>query len=163
MENQKKEYLSPIQSLDFYMENFHALCKKLKLDNDLTELRSVMKRDLEPDVVQTLQMSSYQALVVTDLSKNIIWTNRGFFEMTGYSKQFAMGKRPTFLQGKKTSKETKKEIRELLKKQKRFNKAIINYRKNGEEYICHIDVIPLFNEKREVTHFLAMESEKDAA
>ncbi|MEM9077312.1 MAG: PAS domain-containing protein [Bacteroidota bacterium] len=163
MNNNKKEYLSPIQSLDFYLENFHALCKKLRLENDLTELKSVLKRDLEPAIVEILQLTSYQALVVTDLTKNIIWTNRGFYEMTGYSKQFAIGKRPTFLQGEKTSEKAKKEIRELLKQQKRFTKAIINYRKNGEEYICHIDVIPLFNEKNRVTHFLAMESEKAAA
>ncbi|PRX57458.1 PAS domain-containing protein [Flagellimonas meridianipacifica] len=163
MENKGKSYLSPIQSLDFYLENFHALCKKLRLENDLSELKGILKRDLEPSVVNILQTTPYQALVVTDVRKTIIWANHGFNQMTGYSKSFAVGKRPTFLQGRKTSEETKTEIRELLKQQKRFTKALINYRKNGEEYVCHIDVLPLFNDKKMVTHFLAMEKEIAAA
>ena len=159
MESKKKSYLSPIQSLDFYLENFHALCKKLKLENDLTELKGILKRDLEPSVINTLQTTSYEALVVTDASKKIIWANNGFHQMTGYSKSFAVGKRPTFLQGEKTSEKTKTEIRQLLKLQKRFTKALVNYRKNGEEYLCHIDVLPLLDENKVVTHFLAMEKE----
>ncbi|MEM1336501.1 MAG: PAS domain-containing protein [Bacteroidota bacterium] len=159
----RKKYLSPIQSLDFYLDNFQALCKKLKLENDLLELKDVLHRDLAPSVIEILQSTYYEALVVTDLDKTIIWANNGFHEMTGYSKHFALGKRPTFLQGKKTSQETKTEIRRLLKQQKRFSKALVNYRKNGEEYICQIDVIPLFNSNKVVTHFLAMEREQVAA
>ena len=163
MGNTRKRYLSPIQSLDFYLDNFHSLCRKLKLENDLLELKGVLNRDLELSVVKTLQSASYQVLVVTDLERNIIWVNNGFHEMTGYSKHFAIGKRPTFLQGQKTSQKTKKEIRRLLVQQKRFSKALVNYRKNGDEYICQIEVLPLFNDNQEVTHFLAMERERAAA
>jgi len=163
MESKRKRYLSPIQSLDFYLDNFQTLCKKLKLENDLSELKTILNRDLAPSVVEILQSTHYQALVVTNAEKTIVWTNNGFNEMTGYTKQFAIGKRPTFLQGKKTSETTKKEIRELLQQQTRFSRALVNYRKNGEEYLCHIDVLPLFNQNKVVTHFLAMEREQMAA
>ncbi|MEO0573062.1 MAG: PAS domain-containing protein [Bacteroidota bacterium] len=163
MANGKKEYLSPLQSMDFYLEKYQALCKKLKLENDVAQLQKLLHRELDPSVVDILQVSNYEALVVTDIKKKIVWVNNGFNEMTGYSKGFAKGKKPSFLQGKNTSEETKKEIRTLLKEQKRFTRALINYRKNGEEYLCHIDVIPLFDNKREVTHFLAMEREQIAA
>ncbi len=162
-ENRRKKYLSPIQSLDFYLMSYHALCKKLRLENELSQLNEVLNRELEPSVVQVLETSLYEALVVTDLKKKIVWANNGFNEMTGYSKRFAVGKRPTFLQGKNTSAETKSEIRQLLRLEKRFSKAIINYRKNGEEYLCHIDVLPLFNENNVLTHFLAMEREQVTA
>ncbi len=160
---QKKKYISPIQSLDFHLQNFKALCKKLKLDNDLSELKEVLKRDVEASVISVLQNSKYEALVVTDVNKKIIWVNNGFREMTGYPKSFAVGKNPKFLQGKATSQKTKNEIRQLLKQQKRFSKSLINYRKSGEEYLCYIDVLPLYNSKEEVTHFLAMEREQIAA
>ncbi|WP_299534637.1 PAS domain-containing protein [Ulvibacterium sp.] len=163
MKENKKGYLSPIQSLDFYLQNYRTLCKKLRLDRDLVELRDVLKRDVDTSIVKVLQDSSYEALVVTDVEKKIIWTNKGFPEMTGYPKSFAIGKSPTFLQGRNTSLETKKEIRKLLKQQKRFSRTLINYRKNGEAYLCCIDVLPLFNSRREVTHFLAMEKEQMAA
>ena len=163
MENRRKRYLSPIQSLDFYLDNFQSLCKKLKLENELLELRGILNRDLEPSVIKILQSTPYEALVVTDLEKTIIWANNGFHEMTGYSKHFAIGKQPKFLQGEKTSQKTKMEIRSLLEQQKRFSKSLVNYRKNGEEYICEIDVVPLFNTNNVVTHFLAMERERTAA
>ncbi|MEM1260724.1 MAG: PAS domain-containing protein [Bacteroidota bacterium] len=163
MANGKKEYLSPLQSMDFYLVKYHSLCKKLKLENDVAQLQELLHRELEPSVVDILQVSNYDALVVTDIQKKIVWANNGFNEMTGYSRGFAKGKRPSFLQGENTSEETKMEIRTLLKKQQRFSRALSNYRKNGEEYLCHIDVIPLFNDKRVVTHFLAMEKELIAA
>ena len=163
MENRRKKYLSPIQSLDFYLDNFQSLCKKLKLENELSELRGILNRDLEPSVIEILQSTRYQALVVTDLDKTIIWANNGFHEMTGYSKHFAIGKHPNFLQGENTSQKAKTEIRSLLEQEERFSKALVNYRKNGEEYICEIDVMPLFNTNKVVTHFLAMEREKTAA
>lgn len=163
MEYNRKRYLSPLQSLDFYLQNFDALCKKLRLENELAELKGVLHRDLDASTVEILRSNNYQALVVTDLKKTIIWVNKGFKEMTGYPKGYALGKRPTFLQGKNTSPQTKVEIRELLKQETRFSKAIVNYRKNGEEYLCHIDVLPLFNGNKVVTHFLAMEREQLAA
>ncbi|MEM9000877.1 MAG: PAS domain-containing protein [Bacteroidota bacterium] len=163
MQNNKRKYLSPIQSLDFYLPHYSALCKKLKLDHDLSELREVLKRDVDIAVRELMQFSNYEALVVTDVKKRIVWVNTGFREMTGYSKKFAIGKSPTFLQGQETSIETKKQIRILLKQQKRFSKSLINYRKNGEAYLCHIDVLPLYNSDKKVTHFLAMEREQIAA
>ena len=163
MTTKRKKYLSPIQSLDFYLENYHALCKKLKLENDLVELETVLNRAVEPSLVKILQTSNYEALVVTNSKSKIVWTNNGFHEMTGYAKSYAIGKKPSFLQGANTSETVKEEMRQLLKQQIRFSTSLINYRKNGEEYDCHIEVIPLFNSENIVTHFLAMEREKWAA
>lgn len=163
MSSNKKEYLSPIRSFDFYLVGFHALAKKLKLENELVELYAVLKRALEPEVISILKETYYEALVVTDLNKKIVWTNNGFREMTGYAKRYAMGRTPVFLQGKNTSQEVKSEIRQLLLEKRRFATALTNYRKNGEEYLCHIDVIPLHDQTHTVTHFLAMEKELEVA
>ena len=161
--NRKKKYVSPLQSLDFYLPHFQALCKRLKLQHELAELTDVLQRNVAPEIVRILEDTDYEALVVTDTQKNSVWVNHGFREMTGYAKTFALGKRPIFLQGVNTSKTTKKEIRELLQQEIRFSKTLVNYRKNGEEYHCHIDVVPLRNAQNQVTHFLAMESEQHAA
>ena len=159
----KKKHLSPFQSLDFYLENYHALCKKLKLGNDLAGLKAVLNREVEPSVVEILEISNYESLVVTDTKRKIVWVNNGFLEMTGYGKNFAVGKNPTFLQGENTSEVVRTEVRQLLKEQRRFSASLVNYRKNGEEYHCHIEVIPLFDSSKTVTHFLAMEREQKVA
>lgn len=154
-----KKYLSPLQSLDFYLDNYHKICKKLRLQNELQELQSVLHRNVDQTVRDLLEHTFYQTLVVTDLKKTIVWASDGFFEMTGYTKQYAIGKRPVFLQGKNTAKEDILDIRRLVKEEKAFTKTLINYRKNGEEYYCHIQVLPLLDHTKKVTHFLAMERE----
>ena len=163
MSSNRKKYLSPFQSLDFYLPTYHALCKKLKLENDLAELKKILNRPLETSIIDVLHASDYEALVVTNSEIKIIWANNGFQEMTGYAKRFAIGKKPSFLQGVNTSEETKLEIRHLIAQQRRFSASIINYRKNGEEYHCHIEVFPLFDSNNVLTHYMAMEKEQIAA
>ena len=159
----KKSYISPILSFDFHLENYHKLLKKLKVENDLKQLGSLLKRSIDPSIQEVLETTDYEALVVTDSNREIVWADNGFKEMTGYAKDFAIGKRPTFLHGTNTSEATRGEIRQLLKEEKRFKAAITNYRKNGEEYQCQIDVLPLYDSENKLTHFLAMEREKKVA
>ncbi|MEO1013149.1 MAG: PAS domain-containing protein [Bacteroidota bacterium] len=164
MTSQTQHFFSPLESLDFYMDNYHKLLKKLKVKSDLKQLGSLLKMGIEPAIQQILETTEYEALVVTNTKREIVWTNNGFKEMTGYAKGFALGKRPSsFLQGTRTSEAKRVEIRKLLQQEKRFKAAITNYRKNGEEYVCAIEVLPLYDSKKKLTHFLAMEYEQHAA
>ena len=79
--------------------------------------------------------------------------------MTGYTKKFAVGKKPAFLQGKMTSLKTKKEIREELKNNHMFSGSLLNYKKSGEVYNCKINILPIYNEKKKLEYFLALEKE----
>ena len=99
------------------------------------------------------------AIIVTDAAEKIDWVNRGFSKMTGYSSKEAIGRRPGFLQGKETSLKDLEHIRENISKQKPFEGTLLNYRKNGEPYYCHIHIHPLFNRQLELINFLAIEKE----
>lgn len=101
----------------------------------------------------------YDALVLTLADENIVWVNNGFTEMTGYSKNFALGKRPTFLQGAKTSLTVKREIREQLESRHSFSGSIVNYRKNGETYLCQVKIVPIHDSNGVIINFLALERE----
>ncbi|UZD23562.1 PAS domain-containing protein [Algoriphagus halophytocola] len=104
----------------------------------------------------------YEALVLTDLDQNIVYVNPGFQAMTGYSPDFAIGKKPTFLQGKSTSLTTRNQIRAKLSAEIPFSGSLVNYRNNGEAYLCEISIFPLHNSSHELTHFLAIEKELPA-
>ncbi|MEO1052433.1 MAG: PAS domain-containing protein [Bacteroidota bacterium] len=101
----------------------------------------------------------YQALVLTDPTVRIAWVSAGFTDMTGYSKYEVLGKSPNLLQGRNTSAASKASVRKNLSRRKTFEENLINYRKNGEEYICHVEIHPMLDAKGEVSHFLALESE----
>lgn len=157
-EIQPQQYVFPLKSFGLSAAFFAP-----------THLLEVRKKDMEALILFAKQFqwktdlteiltNSYEALVLTDTVQNIIWTNPGFFKMTGYSESYAIGKRPSFLQGTGTSTETKLAINQKLSLGKPFTEKILNYKENSEEYLCQIQVFPIYT-KDHHTHFLALETE----
>lgn len=109
--------------------------------------------------LEVILQKSYQALVLTDTERVIVWVNKGFEAMTGYKAREAIGKKPTFLQGENTNPNSRLQFREKIQAGKNFDLTITNYRKNGEEYLCKVEVFPLCNVLGQVSHFLALEQE----
>jgi hypothetical protein len=60
-------------------------------------------------------------------------------------------------QGQKTSEITSSEIRLAIELKQPFEKTVLNYKKNGDTYLCLIKGFPVFNTKGDVTHFIAFE------
>lgn len=160
---ENKTYLSPLNSFDFYLENYHKMLKQFRKDSDALQLRLILKGRLEKNIEDLLQHETYDALVVTDPHQNIVWVSDGFPEMTGYPKKQVLEKRPSFLQGVQTSEDTKQKIREQLKTVHSFTGSVLNYRKNGEPYLCQIKIVPIYDSKRVLVNFLALEKELLAA
>jgi PAS domain S-box-containing protein len=102
---------------------------------------------------------STNAVVISDHRQIIRFASAGFEKMTGYSTDFARGKKPKFLQGKKTESDVRASIREALDKREFIDAVLTNYRKNGEEYLCRVKIFPMFNRSHELVNFLALENE----
>ncbi|SFE41037.1 PAS domain-containing protein [Thermoflexibacter ruber] len=101
----------------------------------------------------------YEALVLTNAERVILWVNKGFETMTGYRTCEVLGKRPSFLQGKNTDPNTRLQFRQKLQEGKNFDLTIVNYRKNGEEYFCRVEIHPLTSPLGQISHYLALEQE----
>ncbi|AFL82438.1 PAS domain S-box [Aequorivita sublithincola DSM 14238] len=155
---QPKSCISPLMSWGISSEFFtpSTLLQSQKEDSE-TLLRLANQFQWKINFSEIINRS-YDALVVTDVSQKIIWTNPGFFKMTGYSESYAIGKRPSFLQGKETSTETKVAIREKIQLDKPFIQKILNYKKDQEEYWCQIQIFPI-KTNGITTHYLALETE----
>jgi len=108
---------------------------------------------------QRFLITPYEAIVLTNTTLVIEWVSSGFSRMTGYTADEVTGKTPKLLQGIHTSEITRKKIREHIHKQQPFTETLINYRKNKEEYLCRVSVLPMHNSHNQLTHFLALESE----
>ncbi|MEM8967502.1 MAG: PAS domain-containing protein, partial [Bacteroidota bacterium] len=101
----------------------------------------------------------YEALVLTDQYQVIQWVNEGFTSMTGYPASAVIHQRPTMFQGEATSNDTRTRIRTKLKAAEPFQEVIVNYRHNGESYLCQLNVFPMKDSRGTVQHFLALEKE----
>lgn len=98
-------------------------------------------------------------LVLTDLSKSILWTSHNFLTLTGYTNAEVMSQTLGFLRGTDTNEQILRRANERLKQAKSIGLTIRNRRKNGESYLCRIAIDPLRNSQGETTHFLAVEQE----
>lgn len=154
----RKKCTPPLLCWDIFMEGYHRKnqdSKKQQEIRDLIKLSKKFKWKNNPE--QIAGNNFYDALVITDLSKTIIWVSDGFTSMTGYPKTQAINHSPVFLQGPETSEESKNSIRRKIKRNKPFKEVIINYRKDKTPYKCELKIFPLAVEK--TTHFLALERE----
>ncbi len=98
------------------------------------------------------------AVIVTDLAQKIVYTNRGFTEITGYSLDEVKGKHPSLLQGPETNTRTARRIGEKLKKFERVNETILNYTKDGSKYWINLDIYPFVDELGQPKHYMAIQS-----
>jgi PAS domain-containing protein len=98
------------------------------MDNDISNLINILNESYWTSNITTMIFQKdYDALVLTDKKQKIVWVSGGFTNMTGYSKTFAIGKRPSFLQGEKTSTIVKKQLKEDLAFNHTYSGSIINY------------------------------------
>jgi len=87
----------------------------------------------------------------------IVYVNKAFTDLTGYSFEEAVGKNPRMLQKGDVNPETKTIIRNALKKQQSTRVTIRNYSKQGVAYWLEMSILPLRDKNGVVTHFAAIE------
>lgn len=98
-------------------------------------------------------------LVLTDPAKTIIWASNSFLTMTGYKPAEALGQKPALLQGAGTNPDLVLQVQTALDRTESVSADLLNYRKNGEPYICRVHIEPLYDSRQNLTHFLAVERE----
>jgi PAS domain S-box-containing protein len=101
------------------------------------------------------------AVILTDSERRIQWVNDDFTNITGYTFEDVIGQKPSILQGRNTTKSSIEHIRKGLESLTPFKADIVNYRKDGEEYLCRLVIHPIFNIDDELTNFIAFEVDGD--
>lgn len=85
----------------------------------------------------------------------IVYTNHAFSRLTGYDPKDARGKSPRMFQGPRTDRHTTQRMRARLAAGDPFSGTLVNYDRHGREYLVHLDIRPLRDERGRVSHFVA--------
>ena len=95
--------------------------------------------------LQALLDNSFDSILITDSSKSgkILYANKAFKALTGYSPKEVVGNTPRILQGPATDKKVLDRLRTALSEGKSFEGRAINYKKNGTPFIMHWRVVPV--------------------
>lgn len=131
-----------------------------RLNKSMTDLRNLDSLALNNNWVLDLDLEKElhdHVILVTDLQALIVFASQNIVMMNGYKSEEIIGKSPKIFQGESTSKIVSDEIREAILLEKPFEKIVVNYRKDGEVYNCHIKGFPIFNIKGRLSHFIALE------
>lgn len=107
-------------------------------------------------VVQNLKSS----VTIADARRKdfpLVFVNSHFTELTGYTKNEAIGYNCRFLQGVDTDPGAVKKIREALAKQESAVIEILNYTKEGTPFWNEINLDPIFDRNGECHYFVGIQ------
>ena len=100
------------------------------------------------------------ALVLTNpyIADNpIIYANRAFEQITGYSAAAAIGRNCRFLQGDDTDPNHSRLIGEALREEKDVSIDILNYRADGTKFLNRLMITPLYDGEDRLQCFLGVQ------
>jgi len=87
----------------------------------------------------------------------IIYANKAFEELTGYSQAEIIGKNCRFLQGDDRDQPGRYQIAEAMKNQGSVEVTLRNYKKDGTLFHNRLKIIPLFDNKKRVIYYLGVQ------
>lgn len=85
----------------------------------------------------------------------IIFSNRAFSELTGYTQQELIGRNCRLLQGPDSDKAVVAQLREAINEERSLEVDILNYRKDGTKFWNALFMSPVRNSDGEVVYFFA--------
>jgi len=149
---------APLHSWDIFM---YAYKRRIELSADLQTLQTIQRQYnwSTPAITPGYALIWLnKVVVITNTAMQVIYVTENIFEMTGYKPGEVIGNKPSMFQGKETTLESRNIISSSVANSTHFETVIINYKKDGTPYKCHVDGYPVFNKKGQLVNFLAFES-----
>jgi PAS domain S-box-containing protein len=104
-----------------------------------------------------------QGVVITDGTRPdtpIVYVNRAFEELTGYSADEMLGRNASFLDGAETDPQTIAGIKHALATAEPFDGELVTYRKDGSSFWSAVRISPVVDESGSVTHFISIHTDE---
>ena len=113
-----------------------------------------------PQILTQILDGSVNGITLSDPDKEdnpIVYANKAFELITGYSQEEIVGLNCRFLQGQERDQEELQQIRDAIKNAKPVEVTLKNFRKNGELFYNRLSITPLFDNEGHLIYFLGVQ------
>ena len=119
------------------------------------------KRKQEEKIRQLSQAveQSSASIVITNLEGNIEYVNPKFTEITGYTKEEALGENPRILKSGKQPESLFRDLWDTITSGREWHGELLNKMKNGEYFWEFASISPVKDEEGKITHFIAVKDD----
>lgn len=127
---------------------------KTKFEN----LELIQKNEL---ITKAIDSSNIGIIITDPLQKDnpIVYANKGFETLTGYTSDEIIGRNCRFLQGKNTSDLIKRKMRNDIQNAKNINIVIENYKKDGTPFMNDLSIEPIYLKELQQTFFIGIQKD----
>jgi PAS domain S-box-containing protein len=143
--------IAPISDADGSIRAFVAI------QTDITERK---EREAKLKRTQRAIDEAPVGVCITDPNRDdnpLMYVNDEFVEMTGYAREDAIGRNCRFLQGDQTDPSRIDRIREAIDAREPISIEVRNYRKDGTEFLNHLEIAPVTDGTDELLNFVGFQ------
>ena len=124
----------------------------------LEEFVANLGSQVDPVLLLKAVEQNSATIVITDSDGTIIYVNSKFTEMTGYTKEEALGQNPRILKGQDGLTDYK-EMWKTLSAGRQWRGAFYNKRKNGDFFWERAAISPILDQEGRISNFLAIKED----
>ncbi len=150
------EYSVEIQNEERYYEARLVPARDGDILNIIRDITDRKKTENEIQLLISALDAADKSILITQKDGEIIWINKAFTDLTGYTFSEVKGKNPNILESGLNKIEIYKNLWDTIKRGKSWYGQLYNKRKNGTTYIDEQTIIPVFNDTGDITNFIAI-------
>ena len=123
----------------------------------------VQKERISAEEKLLLQTSALEAaangIVITTLDGTILWVNRAFTQLTGYTVEEVVGRNSRLLKSDRHPPEFYRDLWATISAGKVWRGELVNKRKDGGYYLEEMTITPVRGANGEISNFIAIKQD----
>jgi PAS domain S-box-containing protein len=129
----------------------------------MDRLKSVIDNtNIQPGICTLSIESSLSGIIITDFQQPdnpIIYCNRAFEQLTGYSGEEVVGQNCRFLQGRDWDQRGRLKLKKAIESKQEAHVEIVNYRKDGTLFWNELYIAPIWSNTGAITHYIGIQND----